>query len=48
MPMAAARLMVARLQPRSLSQGRISTPGAPRTPAETSKQRKMTPTTTKA
>jgi hypothetical protein len=48
MPMAAASEMISRLQPKDCSSGRISTPGVERSPADTSSDRKMTPTTTKA
>ena len=46
--MAAASAMVARLQPKASCQGTMSTPMAPRTPAETSRQVKTVPRATKA
>ena len=48
MPIAAEVEITARFQPKASSSGIINTPGAPRTPAEISRQTKMTPATMKA
>jgi hypothetical protein len=48
MPTAAAAETVLRSQPKAVSHGTMSTPGAERTPAAVSSATKMTPATTKA
>ncbi|MGC4034141.1 MAG: hypothetical protein QM754_20875 [Tepidisphaeraceae bacterium] len=48
MPTLAASETTSRRQPKLSSSGTIMTAGAERSPAATSRQKKMTPTTTKA